>query len=227
MVVISGFNAKLFQVLQDSLFWQALEASLSIAVVSALLALFIGIAILQTSRMWKNQGKTGFATSIELIGTIILVTPGLVISTGLFLLLRKIADVYSYAFIVVIAVNSLMALPYVIKTLSYPFYQILKQYQLLAASLGMSGARRFILIELRGLQKPITQAFAISFMLSMGDLSAIALFGSQDLRTLPLYLFQLLGSYQMEAAAVVSLTLLLICVICFTVAEKVFGRKNA
>lgn len=227
MVVLSGLNSKLWQVLQDHRFWQAVEASLSIASLASVLALSIGVAILQTSRMWRLKGRIHYANNIELIGTIILVTPGLVISTGLFLLLRKITDVYSLAFFIVVAVNSLMALPYVIKTLSQPFFQIMQQYQLLTVSLGMKGWRRFLLIEWRGLQKPIAQAFAISFMLSMGDLSAIALFGSQDFRTLPLYLFQLLGSYQMEAAAVVSLTLLLLSVGSFTLVEKIFGKTNA
>ncbi len=78
------------------------------------------------------------------------------------------------------------------------------------------------LAEGKALSKPIAHAFAISFLLSMGDLSAIALFGSQDFRTLPLYLFQLLGSYQMESAAVVSLTLLIMSVGCFAVIEKLF-----
>ncbi len=53
----------------------------------------------------------------------------------------------------------------------------------------------------------------------MGDLSAIALFGSQDFRTLPLYLFQLLGSYQTEVVVVVSVSLLLLSVGSFSLIE--------
>jgi len=227
MVVLSGFNSKLWDVLRDSRFWQALEASLMIAVSAAALALFIGVAILQTSRVWKIKGKFRAANSIELIGTIILVTPGLVISTGLFLLLRKVTDVFSFAYFIVVVVNSLMALPYVIKTLAQPFFQMMQQYHLLTTSLGMKGWRRFMLIEWREGRQPIIQAFSISFMLSMGDISAIALFGSQNFSTLPLYLFQLLGSYQMDAAAVVSLTLLLLCIGCFTFVDKVVGKNDA
>ena len=68
--------------------------------------------------------------------------------------------------------------------------------------------------------------WAIAFIMSIGDLSAIALFGSQEFRTLPLYLFQLLGSYQMEAAAVVSLSLLLLSVGVFSVVEWLFSSKK-
>lgn len=63
-------------------------------------------------------------------------------------------------------------------------------------------------------------------MFAVGDLSAIALFGSQEFRTLPLYLFQLLGSYQMDAAAVVSVTLLLLSVGCFALIETLFKANS-
>lgn len=227
MVVISGLNPSLFDVLQDGQFWSAFGASLRIAFIASLLALCFGIAILNTSRIWRLKGKAHSANGIELVGTIILVTPGLVISTGLFLMLRKVTDVYSLAFVIVIMVNSLMALPYVIKTLSQPFFHLIQQYQPLTTSLGMKGWQRFRLVEWRALRQPIIQAFSISFMVSIGDLSAIALFGSQDFKTLPLYLFQLLGSYQMESAAVVSLVLLILSVGSFALIERAFRRKDA
>jgi thiamine transport system permease protein len=163
---------------------------------------------------------------LELIGTIILVTPGIVISTGIFLLLRNITNVFDLALVIVIVVNALMALPYVIKTLAQPMLHIAQQYNQLASSLGMSGWSRFYLVEWQAIKQPITHAFAISFVLSMGDLSAIALFGSQDFKTLPLYLFQLLGSYQMQSAAVVSLFLLIFSVGIFALIEKLMIKNQ-
>ncbi|MGY3568613.1 thiamine/thiamine pyrophosphate ABC transporter permease ThiP [Vibrio paucivorans] len=229
MVVLSGINEQALLVFTDGRFWLAFGASLKVAISASAIALVIGMAILTTSRALRLRNKNSKADGIELIGTIILVTPGLVISTGLFLLLRYFADAFSYAFYVVVVVNALMALPYVIKTLSQPMLHVAQQYQYLCASLGMRGWQRFKVVEWRALRKPIAHAFAIGFMFSIGDLSAIALFGSQEFRTLPLYLFQLLGSYQMEAAAVVSVTLLLLSVGCFTLTEMLFktGSKQA
>jgi len=222
MVVIAGLNSSILTVISDSKFWHALSSSLQVALLASVLSLVAGIGILMTSRWWRVRARNNYANALELSGTIILVTPGLVVSTGLFLLLRSMTDAFSFAFWVVITVNGLMALPYVVKTLAQPMLQIEQQYQLLCASLGLHGWQRFKIIEARALSKPIAHAFAISFLLSMGDLSAIALFGSQDFRTLPLYLFQLLGSYQMQSAAVVSLTLLMLSVGCFVVIEKLF-----
>jgi len=98
---------------------------------------------------------------------------------------------------------------------------VAQQYNPLCHSLGMSGLSRLKLVEWRALRKPIAQALAIGFVLSLGDLGAIALFGSQDFQTLPLYLFQLLGSYQMDAAAVAALLLLLLSLGLFSLVEQV------
>ncbi|MDN3680365.1 thiamine/thiamine pyrophosphate ABC transporter permease ThiP [Vibrio tapetis subsp. quintayensis] len=225
MVVVSGVNPSALAVLLDGNFWQALAASLQVAVLASIGSLTLGSMILATSRIWRLTGKTFKADKIELIGTIILVTPGLVVSTGLFLLMRSITDVFSVAFWVVIAVNSLMALPYVIKTLAQPMFQLVQQYQYLTASLGVAGWDHLKLMEWRALRKPIAHALAISFMLSMGDLSAIALFGGQEFRTLPLYLFQMLGSYQMDAAAAVSLSLLIVSVLSFIIIERLLKTE--
>ncbi|MCG7491509.1 thiamine/thiamine pyrophosphate ABC transporter permease ThiP [Vibrio sp. Of14-4] len=226
MVVWSGLNAQAVKVLSDPAFWNALWTSCKIALLASGFALFVGIAILLTSRRLRLNTKARFADQIELIGTIILVTPSLVIATGVFLLLRSFTDVFSLGFVVVVMVNALMGLPYVIKTLSQPMLHIEQQYQYLCASLGIKGWQRFRLIEWRALRRPLAHAFAISFMFAIGDLSAIALFGSQEFRTLPLYLFQLLGSYQIAAAAVVSLTLLILSLGCFALIESLFKANS-
>lgn len=222
MVVWSGLNAQALAVLSDQAFWDALWTSCKVAILASGLAIFAGITILLTSRRLRLNRKARYADQIELIGTIILVTPSLVIATGLFLLLRSFTDVFSLGFVVVMMVNALMGLPYVIKTLSQPMLHIEQQSQYLCATLGMQGIQRFLLVEWRALRQPIAHAFSISFMFAIGDLSAIALFGSQDFRTLPLYLFQLLGSYQTDAAAVVSLTLLVLSLGCFALIETLF-----
>lgn len=227
MVLVSGLNSKLWSVLSSGPFWSALGASLQVATLASVLALLAGSSIVLTSRHWRLQYQPRRANSIELVGTIILVTPGLVISTGLFLLLRDLTDVFSLAYWIVVAVNGLMALPYVVKNLSQPMLQVAQQYQFLCASLGMQGWQRLCLVELRALRKPLAYAFTLSFLLSMGDLSAIALFGSQEFRTLPLYLYQLLGSYQMEAAGVVSLVMLLLSIGLFYLIERVFQPRGA
>ncbi|WP_456296291.1 thiamine/thiamine pyrophosphate ABC transporter permease ThiP [Vibrio sp. AK197] len=227
MVFISGISSAFFKVLADSEFWSALGASLQVAVMSSGLALSAGIAILSTSRRWRVQDKNRRANGIEMLGAIILITPGLVLSTGLFVLLRQFTDVFQLAWLIVVVVNALMGLPYVIKTLAQPMLHVEQQYQYLCASLGLKGWQRFRVVEWRALHKPVAQALSICFMFAIGDLSAIALFGSQEFKTLPLYLFQLLGSYQMASAAVVSVVMLLLSIGVFSLVEWLIKPRKA
>jgi thiamine transport system permease protein len=52
-----------------------------------------------------------------------------------------------------------------------------------------------------GLRRAILLAVAFATALSLGDLGAIALFGSQDVITLPYLLLQRMGSYRTDDAA--------------------------
>lgn len=225
LVFIAGINSQTLIVLSSQPFFNALFNSLSIATFASLIAISSGILILLSSRTWRLAGYNFRADKLELIGAIILVTPALVISTGLFLLLRDFTNVFEIALYIVILVNALMALPYVIKSLAQPLLQIAEQYDQLCLNLGIRGIYRFYIVELRALKQPIAHVFALCFVLSFGDLTAISLFGSQDFQTLPLYLFQLLGSYQMDAAAVVASVLFFISILAFLFADLVYSAK--
>ncbi|EOD81008.1 Thiamin ABC transporter, transmembrane component [Grimontia indica] len=226
MVTLSGINPSALNVLTSAALWQATANSLSLAAGAAVSAFVLGSAIVLTSRFWRLCGANRRADSIEMTASLILVVPSVVLSTGLFLMLREHIDVFSSPYWLVLAVNTLMALPYVVKTLSTPAFQLSQQYQNLCSSLGVKGINRLKLIEWRALKAPIARAVGISFVLSTGDLGAIALVGSQDFQTLPLYLFHLMGSYQMDAAAAASLILFALSLGSYALIEKVISGKR-
>lgn len=226
MVIIAGLNQKILDVLTDMVFWQSFFSSIQVAFLSAVIALVTGVLILSSTRMLRLKEQLRLADKIELVGTVILVTPALVLSTATFLMLRGVTDVFSLAVIIVVLVNALMALPFVIKTLNQPMLQLATQYHLLWQSLGILGVARFFSMEWRALRAPLMHAFSMSFILSLGDLTVIALFGSQDFKTLPLYLYQLLGSYQMQAAAVVSLVLFIVSIGMFSLTERLVVKDK-
>lgn len=222
MVILDGLNAHWWQLVTQTQFWQAIATSLQIALLASLAAVVMGVSLLNTSRYWRLRQQAAYANGLELIGTLILVMPSLVLSTGLFLLLRylNVTHFTSMAFWLVVLVNSLMALPYTLKQLSQPMWQVLGQYHLLMTNLGLRGWARWRWVEWQLLKRPLAQALALSFLLSLGDLSAIALFGHQDFITLPWYLYQLLASYQMQAAGAVALVLLGFSLLIFFCIER-------
>lgn len=88
----------------------------------------------------------------------------------------------------------------------------------------MHGFTRLRVVELRALKRPLAQALAFACVLSIGDFGVVALFGNEDFRTLPFYLYQQIGSYRSRDGAVTALLLLLLCFLLFSVIEKLPGR---
>jgi thiamine transport system permease protein len=227
-IISSGFNSQSLTVLMDPKLWRASGLSLQIAICSGLFSLLLTCAILFSTRVLKVRFKMmNTAYAIENIGSIILVVPALVLGTGLFLLLRPYLDVFSIAPWLVILVNALMSLPYLLRVLSQPIQDSFAAYDKLAVSLGLSRLQRLRLIEWPLLRKPIAMGLGLACVLSLGDLSVITLFGSQDMQTLPLMLYRQLGSYQLDAAAVTAIFLLALCGCIFYLFERLIGGKNA
>ena len=75
---------------------------------------------------------------------------------------------------------------------------------------------------LRGAQPSVETGW--SHWNQIGDFGAVALFGNEQFRTLPFYLYQQIGSYRSQDGAVTALLLLLLCFLLFTVIEKLPGR---
>ena len=215
-ILISALSSSsLFTVWHNSQLWRALGYSLSIAPLSALLALTMAIALLLLSRRleWLHYQK--IAQFIINAGMVILAIPILVLAMGLFLLLQERDFSNIDLFAIVVFCNALSAMPFVLRILSAPFHNNMRYYENLCNSLGIVGWQRFYLIEWQTLRAPLRYAFALALALSLGDFTAIALFGSQEFTSLPHLLYQQLGNYRNQDAAVTAGILLLLCGILF------------
>ncbi|WP_421272315.1 thiamine/thiamine pyrophosphate ABC transporter permease [Aeromonas taiwanensis] len=227
-IVVAGFNPGLLPALTSNRLWQAGGQSLAIALAAGSLATLLGAALLLTSRHLRVRDRKRRAAALwEASGSMILMIPAVVLSTGLFILFMPFTDVFSLGPWLVVLVNALMALPYVLRTLNAPMQLVVRQYDRLADSLGVRGLHRLRLVEWPLLRRPLALAMALSMILSLGDLGAIAMFGSQTLTTLPWLLYQQLGSYRLTEAAATALLLLTLCFSLFWLVERGLGGKHA
>ena len=71
----------------------------------------------------------------------------------------------------------------------------------LCAGLGIMGWRRFRLVTLPAIMPDIGFAAGLASALSIGDMTIIALFGSQQFQTLPWLLYQTMARYRAGEAA--------------------------
>ncbi|MBN3155105.1 ABC transporter permease subunit, partial [Pectobacterium brasiliense] len=182
--------------------------------------------LLWSSRELKLRQKPLYGQLMNLSGMLILAMPGIVLATGFFLLLNNSIGLPQSPYALVVFTNALMAIPYAIKVLENPMLDVAERYNRLCTSLDIRGWQRLKLIELAALKQPLAQALAFACVLSIGDFGVIALFGNEQFRTLPFYLYQQIGSYRSADGAVTALLLMLLCFMLFTLIEKLAGRHD-
>ena len=226
-LLLSSINSKLVAVITHPTTVDALINTILVSLASAMLSLGFAIALLNSVRHVRIRLKYEQAGHwLQLSGNVILVLPPLVLGTGLFLLLRPFADVFSIALVLVIIINSLMALPFILRILEGPVLLSANKQDKLLQSLGIQGFNRWRLIDWPILRKPIGLSLAIATTLSAGDFTAIALFGSERVRTLPLLLYQRMGSYRLDEAAVTAGLLLALCLVLFSIVQRLVGGRQ-
>jgi len=224
-VLLSGIAALGSLVSRDVL--GALLTSFLIAIPAAMLALALALMLAESARRLRRLRHPRAASMTTLPGGLILAVPPVALSAGLFVILRPVADPFALAIPLIILVNALMALPFALRQVEPPLTLSAERYGRLADSLGISGAWRLKLVDWPLLRRPFIAALAIATALSLGDLGVAAFFGSGNILTLPLLLYQRMGAYRMDEAASVALLLALLVLALFLAAQRWSGDPLA
>ena len=199
--------------------WPAAGRSVAIAVGSALLsaaaALTLAIASAPRANRWA-----------ELSAMLPLATSGLVLGTGLFLVVHPVLSPEKLAVPVTVLVNAVLALPFIFRLLMPEARQLHADYGRLCQSLGLTGVTRLRWVTLPRLARPLGFGTGLAAALSMGDLGVIALFAGDQGATLPLLVQRLMGAYRMDAAAGAALVLVAFSFLLFWLFDWI-GSRNA
>jgi len=199
----------------DGVIWAAAGRSIAVALVSAGVAVALALMVVLAPQL----DQTG-ASVLPLA-----VSP-LVLGTGLFILLRPFVSPPEVALVVTAGVNALMTLPFTLRALGPALADTEASYGRLASSLGLTGWRRLRWLVLPRLRRPLGFSAGLAAALSMGDLGVIALFAGPGAGTLPLAMYNLIGAYQMQAAAGAGLLLVALSLGLFWLFDQ-GGRMNA
>ncbi len=232
-IFVDGLSADFRKILSDSLFIKSFFTSLFVATISGIITVIFALLISDTRRNFnlshrikKSKTTNFFNILIAFSGNIYLAIPSLILGLSFFLLSQKFqAPLTVWAIGAVLCANVLMSLPFALSIIYPPMQRIAQHYDKISFSLNLTGARRWLYCEWPYLKSSIVYVFTLSFCLSLGDLGVIALFGSNEITTLPWYLYQLMGSYQTKDGAGVAMILLVLTLSIFILLPKVF--KNA
>jgi thiamine transport system permease protein len=221
-----GLSAESFLVLRRY-FWEALWGSLSLALPSAfacvvLAWLFVrGLVLLRENCSRTVDVLSDGAWLLMGLSPTVLALGWIVALSGSSL------DVYGNPYPAILLVHALLSLPLCVRLLLPPALVTHRQTERSCRVLGIEGWKRMLFVEWPEMRKPLVSAFLLAFAFSFGEVSAVLMFGSGGFTTLPSLIFELMGSYRYDAAALVSLVLAVVCVGFFGVAEFLFrGRRT-
>jgi thiamine transport system permease protein len=220
-IVVAGLKSDLGRLVSDALFLRALVTSLGIAAAAGLFSVSLTFFMVRARLALQGRGMAGLFRLPEFM----LLVPPLALGSGWFILLLKVGLESSAAIPVVVVINMLMAMPFVARVLAPELRTHLLRTGRLADSLGIGGLSRLRLIDWPTLRAPLLTALSFAMALSLGDLGAIALFGSEDFITLPALLYAKLGSYRSTDAAGLALILGALCLVLMLPAVR-SGRRT-
>jgi thiamine transport system permease protein len=227
--VAAGLQADLGRLAGEASVRQATATSIVLAFASALLAAALSLSLAMARRALALARHGGRRSPLEYLSdtgaSFVLVVPPIVLGAGWFLALRHVADAFAIAPVMVVAVNAVMAMPFAIRAVRPAYDAASERHERLCAGLGIAGWTRFRLIDWPSLRRPLATAFAFAMALSLGDLGVIALFGSDQVQTLPYLLLARMGSYRTQDAAGLALWLGAVCLVLMLAADRL-GRKG-
>ncbi len=228
--VAAGLQADLVRLAGEAPVRQAALTSIVLAFLSALLAAALSLALAMARRALElgrhGRRKSLLETLTDTGAGFVLVVPPIVVGAGWFMLLRHFGDVFAVAPIMVVTVNAVMAMPFAIRAVQPAYDASSERHERLCAQLGISGWTRLRLVDWPALRRPLGTAFAFAMALSLGDLGVIALFGSDQVQTLPYLLLARMGSYRTADAAGLALLLGAVCLALMLAAGRL-GREKA
>jgi thiamine transport system permease protein len=217
-VVQAGLRSDLLKLIGEPIFWQSAAMSFAISLSAALLSLLVSMALIRarhaiSSTQAKERPARTFFSAMGSVSSMVLLVPPIVLATGWFMALRPFGDASRFAPVLVVLINMLMALPFVMRVVEPAYIVHQRRTQRLSVSLGIAGKARLRLIDWPALRRPLLTALSFAMALSLGDLGAVALFGSDGFVTLPWLVYSRMGSYRTNDADGLALILGVICLL--------------
>lgn len=195
--------------------WAAMGRSIGIALVATALTGILALAV-----SLRGEGAVAIASALPMAAS------SLVVGTGLFIALMVVGSPTAWALPVTAVMNAMMALPFAIRIIAPAVRDSVVNYGRLGAGLGIGNWRFVGLVVLPMIRRPLGFALGLTAAMSIGDLGVITLFATGDQQTLPLLMYQLMGSYRTDAAWGAALILLALAFAAFALFD-LWGRHNA
>ena len=187
---------------------EAIVNSLSFAVIAAVIGVTIGVL----ASAGLSYARPRVARTFDLLVMLPLGTSAVTIGFGFLVALDWPVDLRTSLILIPIA-HALVAIPFVVRTISPSMGSVQHHLREAAATLGATPAKAWWTIDLRLVSRSILVGGAFAFAISMGEFGATSFITRPDTPTIPIAIFRLLGhpgSTPFGAAVALSVLLMFI-----------------
>lgn len=213
-LIVEGFKTFLNpENLDLEIIFKAILNSILLSLISAGFALWICFFIANeiTTQNIKKHRRQFF----NIISILPLVVPVSMLATGLFIIFQN-WNLNNFTLILIIGFcNSFALIPFIFHPISNALLNTKINQNKLAQSLGLKDWNRFKILELPCVKNILINNFILAISASFGSFTLFAFFSEQNLITLPILIYQQLGSYKIAQASFTSLILLVLTILPF------------
>lgn len=128
-------------------------------------------------------------------------------------------------FLMVVLTHLVLAIPFAIRTILPGAKEIPERIAKASYTLGKGRLYTYLRVERPLLRRYRYKAFIFAFALSLGEVNATLTLSGGNIKTLPVQLYSLIGSYNYQGASVMGTVLLALAFITFLLGE-VIGEEN-
>ncbi|MGD1821587.1 MAG: ABC transporter permease [Pleomorphochaeta sp.] len=187
----------------------SLKIALTVAILSTPLSLSLAIA--------SKRDKSRSSLFVELLSMLPLAVSSVIIGLGYYLIAAKIKN--SGGLILVILAHLIIVLPFNIRAITPEIRKLPPSLKNSAMTLGASGFRAFLNIEVPLLKSSLISGAIFAFAISMGEVNATLILASSSIVTIPVTMYRLIGSYNFGGACALGTILIIVCSIVFISSE--------
>lgn len=203
----------------------AIRNSIVFALSSGAIAIPVGTILSYFSvKNWiGNRTITSILDSLFMLPMIV---SSVMLGLGYMLLTNSFPDKFSDSGILIIIAHSILAYPFIIRSVTGVLRKIKPSLTHAASSMGASPAAVFLTIELPLIKNALLTGAAFAFALSIGELNATILLAGKGTTTIPVAIYRLIGSYNFYGACALGTVLIIITVILFILLDRISLRKG-
>jgi len=183
----------------------ATKQSLILALLVATCVSFIGFSLAYAEKHWESRWVRRV---ISLSGNLPLSLSTILLTLSLIVAYPKVLAEWRGSLTSIACAQSLICLPIIYRIFREAFSSIDTPLYQSAASLGSDAFHTLIHIELPLMKNSILLAGLIAIGFSLGEIGAVMMFASDEILTLPLWIYRLMSQYRFQEASNVGVVLL-------------------